>query len=187
MNDNRGASKPARSVDELLKLNDYDFVECAYLSILGRPVDAEGLANYLQHVRAGADRLALIRALATSPEGARLDQARLPGLKEALQKVRRQEPSYIARRVAGPVMRALRPLFARMDVCEYRIGKLEELIHLRLDEEQQSIMSDKQNPRSRGAMSDEEWARIEQLTAHARSVYFQLKDQAKGAAGTARS
>jgi hypothetical protein len=187
MSENHDAYKPARSVEALLRFNDYDFVHCAYLSLLGRPADPEGLANYVAHVRAGADRLALIHALATSPEGSLLDPARLPGLTEALRDFGRERTSFISRFLAGPITHALRPLLARTEVCEYRLGKLEQQLQDRLDAMQRAVTSLTQNRQPVGVFDYSELAEVDKLTAHARSIYFQLKDGERKATGQTSS
>jgi Domain of unknown function (DUF4214) len=171
-------SSPAQSVEDLLKLNDEDFVRCAYISLLGRKVDSDGLETYVGHVRAGADRLTLIHAIATSDEGAKRDHALLLGLQEALQHVERDRasrdrPSYVSRLLAGPIARALRPLFARMDVCDYRLSKLEYL--LQGDLNGVTLLT-----KSSAARSPEEG-----LTPRARSIYAQLQQGSKEASGKA--
>jgi FkbM family methyltransferase len=176
MNENLDPSKPAHSVADLLKFNDSDFVQCAYLSLLGRPVDSEGLRTYLTHVRAGADRLDLIRALATSPEGSQLDPDRLSGLREALRNMEGSRPTFISRLITGPVTRALRPLLARVDVCDYRIGKLEQLVLQRLDALERDIQAaGKQRPS--GGATAEETEGLARLTERAKGIYFQIRDR----------
>ena len=60
---------PAGSVEELLSYYDEDFVRIAYLTLLRREPDAEGLATFVARTRSGEDRLALLSKLADSPEG----------------------------------------------------------------------------------------------------------------------
>src|SRR5687768_14424580 len=48
--------------------SDREFIETAYLRILGRPVDRAGLEHYLQAFRDGLGRTDLLLALAESEE-----------------------------------------------------------------------------------------------------------------------
>lgn len=170
MYDPYDGSSPAQSIDELLKLNDEDFVRCAYVSVLGREVDSDGLASYVGHVRAGADRLTLIHAIANSDEGIMRDRALLVGLHEALQQVERDRPSFISRLLAEPISRALRPAFARMDVCNYRLSKIEYLV--------QEVLNGVAQLAKSAARAPEEG-----LTPRAQSIYLQLKRGSKEASG----
>jgi len=71
----------AKAVDlsSLLTLDGHAFVEHAYATLLGRPVDGEGLSAYLSQLELGAHKVDLLHALATSSEG-RLRDVELPGL-----------------------------------------------------------------------------------------------------------
>jgi hypothetical protein len=54
---------------QLLALNGAEFLGQAYLLVLGRPVDPDGFRNYEAQLRSGASKLAILAALASSPEG----------------------------------------------------------------------------------------------------------------------
>ncbi len=60
---------PAASPAEILILNNEDFVYQAYVSVLGRLPDADGLANGLFELRSGKDRARILREMINSPEG----------------------------------------------------------------------------------------------------------------------
>ncbi|MDC8772745.1 DUF4214 domain-containing protein [Roseateles albus] len=95
------------SVSALLALEDENFVRAAYLSVLGREVDADGLSNYLSQIRTGAERGALTVELALSQEG-RQHSANVEGLAELVARVRPHPmPAW---------KRALRRLLMRPDV-----------------------------------------------------------------------
>jgi FkbH-like protein len=72
----------ANSVEQLLSYDDVAFVDCAYKTLLRRPPDAAGLANYLAVLRGGAAKMRIISALLHSREGRRSAVA-LPGLRDA--------------------------------------------------------------------------------------------------------
>lgn len=95
------------SVRALLALEDEDFVRSAYLSLLGREVDEDGLANYLGQIRAGSERSALTVELALSHEG-RQYSANVEGLADLVERLRpRPKPAW---------KRAMRRLMRRADV-----------------------------------------------------------------------
>ncbi|MCV2361774.1 DUF4214 domain-containing protein [Paucibacter sp. TC2R-5] len=95
------------SVSALLALEDENFVRSAYLSVLGREVDADGLSNYLGQIRAGAERGELTVVLALSQEG-RQHSANVEGLAELVARLRpHPKPAW---------KRALRRLLLRPDV-----------------------------------------------------------------------
>jgi FkbM family methyltransferase len=69
----------ARSIDELILRGDRDFVESAYLTLLGRAADDEGLCHYLDLLAEGWSRERVICDLRLSPEG-KAFPADTPGL-----------------------------------------------------------------------------------------------------------
>lgn len=56
-------------VKRVLALNGPEFLGQAYILVLGRPIDADGFRNYEAQLRSGASKLAILAALASSPEG----------------------------------------------------------------------------------------------------------------------
>ena len=74
---------PAQNLPALLAL-DYDvFVECAYLTILNRPADSDALEHYVERLRAGHPKLAILTALYRSDE-ARAANVRIPWMRKAI-------------------------------------------------------------------------------------------------------
>jgi hypothetical protein len=71
------------SVHDLLRLYDTEFLAGAYETLLGRPLDIDGVRSYLNAMREGHDREFVIYSLATSPEGLRF-QSDLDGLPQFL-------------------------------------------------------------------------------------------------------
>ncbi len=84
------------SVAQLLQHGDIEFVQLAYLALLGREVDDSGLANYLQQLRAGADKSGILVELALSLEG-RSRPVKMQGLAELKEHARSRSPSPRAR------------------------------------------------------------------------------------------
>jgi Domain of unknown function (DUF4214) len=91
----------------LLALGDADFVREAYRAVLLREPDEAGLATYLSWVRAGADKGALVAALARSDEG-RMQAVPLAGLAE-LVAAHTERPRSLAQRIAGRLLAPFRP------------------------------------------------------------------------------
>jgi hypothetical protein len=57
-------------VDEFLRYHDVDFVEKAYLGILGRPPDTSGYTHYVNELRQGRmTKVEILGSLRNSPEG----------------------------------------------------------------------------------------------------------------------
>jgi FkbM family methyltransferase len=100
---------PITNLNELLDLFDEDFVRAAYLAVLGRPVDPDGLNNYLIQIRRGEPKEKIISELATSKEG-RNRSHQMRGLPELIEKYQPRRELFIARllnRMGAPTARAI--------------------------------------------------------------------------------
>ncbi|HWS66620.1 MAG TPA: glycosyltransferase [Steroidobacteraceae bacterium] len=75
------------TLSQLLTLDDADFVEAAYLAILGRPADSSGRSHYLATLRDRMSKLEIVWALATSSEGTAFD-SKLEGLARSMRRMR---------------------------------------------------------------------------------------------------
>jgi hypothetical protein len=75
------------TLDELFALEDRAFIRAAFVAVLGRRPDPQGLEAYLAHRRAGMPRVEILHHLATSPEG-RERSPRLEGLGACLRRYR---------------------------------------------------------------------------------------------------
>jgi GT2 family glycosyltransferase/glycosyltransferase involved in cell wall biosynthesis len=98
-----GVNEPAPRMDEvseLLQLEDAAFLRHAYLAILGREPDQEGMAHYLGRLRVGADKLQILGQLRSSPEGTKAIP-RLRGIDEVLRKERRRAWPLLGRFFTG--------------------------------------------------------------------------------------
>lgn len=78
---------PAPTLDSLLALQGRDFVKCAFLTLLGREPDPEGMEYYAGRLRAGVAGVHLLGQIAASRE-AREKGVRLEGLEAALRRYR---------------------------------------------------------------------------------------------------
>lgn len=77
------AARPAASLGALMLLDDAHFVGAAYLTLLRRPADEDGLSHYLHKLRSGSTKIEVLAGLTSSREG-RASGAVLPGLPKAL-------------------------------------------------------------------------------------------------------
>jgi len=79
-----GARQPRLKIpstaSELLDLRGRPFLEAAYLSVLGRPADPEGVTYYLSALERGMSKTVILGALRSSAEG-RAYGMNLPGMK----------------------------------------------------------------------------------------------------------
>ena len=70
MSQNQSNSNIAAStLDELLSYHDEQFIRCAYLTLLGRTPDADGMAFYLKKIRAGVSKTQIIYQMKSGKEG----------------------------------------------------------------------------------------------------------------------
>lgn len=82
-------------VDDLLKFQDRNFIENAYLAILNRPPDHSGSASYLEALRSGKiSKIEVLERLRHSPEGNRQSVV-INGLPEQIKKSRLKQWPYV--------------------------------------------------------------------------------------------
>ena len=74
-----GRAPETPTLSQLFALDDAAFLRKAYLALLGRPADNDGLAHYGQRLVDGETRIQLLRELGRSPEG-RAARRSVPGL-----------------------------------------------------------------------------------------------------------
>jgi hypothetical protein len=80
----RGGLYPvAMNIGELLALDDFAFIDCAYKTLLRRAPDAVGFANNLRLIRSGTAKMRVVSQMCFSTEG-RTRSFSLPGLKRAI-------------------------------------------------------------------------------------------------------
>lgn len=138
------APMDAVSIPDLIRSNeDQAFIKAAYLVLLGREVDPEGLENYTALLRTGMRKAAIVCVLATSDEGRqRLGQREPAGLAELLRAERaRQHPTTIQRlwrRLIGPaafddaleMQRELRVAVNRNYLIERSLAQVQDELRL---------------------------------------------------------
>lgn len=73
---------PANDLTELMQHNGRDFVDCAYLTLLKRLPDSDGLDEYLSRLLSGDAKIQILREISRSDEG-REKRVELPGLQTA--------------------------------------------------------------------------------------------------------
>jgi hypothetical protein len=180
------ASKPAESVEQLLSLDDEDFVRCAYLSVLGRPADPSGLAGYVRQVRLGADKKDLVVALATSPEAYKLP-TNLQGLKELVHASKQKRSSFFLRAIRHLSSEALRPVTMQLQAYEHQLNRLNDSMKARFDNLDAAIERLSRASGLDPALKGQEIEELKQMTAHARAIYYQILDAATENSRVARS
>jgi len=161
----------ATSLDELLAYYDTDFVHCAYLTLIGRVPDPEGMRYYLTRIRAGRSKIAIIHQLTLSIE-AKNHNANVIGLKRVLRQ-------YKWKKI--PILGVFIGSISDEDSILQKMNQMENSMHLlgremntRFDaiEQQISVMNeinDVQNP------SNE----LETLSPSAQEIYCQLQSALK--------
>lgn len=75
----------AQNLAELLQYHDRQFIECAYLTLLGRHPDITGMKYYLGRLQSGVSKIQILDQILSSTEGKR-SSANLPGLRTAIQR-----------------------------------------------------------------------------------------------------
>jgi hypothetical protein len=105
-------------MEELLKLQDMDFVRASYRALLGREPDADGLVNYVDQIRRGVAKEQVIRELVLSPEGSTREFA-MTGLLQAVDAAAPADPP-------GALSRYVVRLLGLQDVA--RIRSLEKTV-----------------------------------------------------------
>ncbi|MET0370928.1 MAG: DUF4214 domain-containing protein [Sphingobium sp.] len=78
-------SGPARSAKELMRADGEQFVRWAYITLLGRPADPEGLRFYLRRMDEGKTKVSIMKQLSRSAEG-RAHGARLSDLQPLIRR-----------------------------------------------------------------------------------------------------
>jgi hypothetical protein len=113
----------ANSLEELCGMADADFVNCAFVTILGRQADPDGCAHYVRQLRRGVAKLTIINALRRSNEGRRHD----PGIRGLDRILRRHH------RASLPVIGPLLGLFTGAEgnsPIERRFRAFENSVHI---------------------------------------------------------
>ena len=186
----------ASTLDELLGQHDQSFIQCAYLTLLGREPDPEGLNYYLSRLRTGYLKIQILAQLRLSNEG-RTYAAKLPGLDTAIQRHQRGRYPLIGwlfRRLNdaegnNPTERKLRgienQIFMLSDESNRRFNQLETTLaglqHLVVQQIQSVVAAPGSTPvvipsaSSPVPIQSPEPDRLKQLSPHARTIYFQLK------------
>lgn len=194
----------ANPLGELLRLQDKDFISCAYQTLLGRAPDHEGLTYYLGRIRSGISKISILGQLRLSNEGKRCAVS-LSGLDDAIRRNRWiQNPflGWLVRFFTGDegnttIERKLRgienSLFLLGEESKQRFNGLEASlagVHLLLVNQPLTPAmtlnnSDNDNPPSNDLplpIQPPESEESKQLSAHARDIYKLLKtsDTIKG-------
>ncbi|QTX22072.1 FkbM family methyltransferase [Comamonas aquatica] len=194
----------AATLDELLAQHDQSFIQCAYLTLLGREPDPEGLNYYLSRLRTGYSKIQILAQLSLSNEG-KAYAPKFSGLDVAIARYQKSKSpllGWLYRWINGlegnhPNERKLRSienqLFAFSHESKCRFNQLETAIaslhHLVAQEAQvitaevtgeDLIASGKSKTIS---VQPPEPEGLKQLSSRAKDIYFQLKKAAAMHAG----
>lgn len=163
----------AASLDELLAHHDADFIHCAYLTLIGRVPDPEGMRYYLTRIRAGRSKIAIIHQLTLSVE-AKNHNASVVGLKQALKQYKWEKMP-----ILGVFIRSLSSedtIFQKINQIENSIYVLEKKMNSRFDALEESL----QQPSCTVSKDfKKDHLDISHLTPSARKVYVQLKNMSE--------
>lgn len=120
--------QPAKSLADLLALDDEEFVTYAYLALLGRAPDPHGFSYYMGRLYRTGDKLAIIYQISKSKEAAQFD-GKIKGLQGAIWLYRlRQLP------ILGAMLKVLAPDSTNQEILNLlrkvnqRVGYLEAKI-----------------------------------------------------------
>lgn len=194
----------ASTLDELLAQYDQPFIQSAYLTLLGRAPDPEGLHYYLGRLRAGFSKIHILAQLGLSSEG-KTYAAKLPGLDIAIERHQRaQYPliGWLFRLVNGwegnhPTERKLRSIenqvFVLGDESKRRFNQLETALaglhHLVVQEARPVVAAVGSTPlivqgeSSSTPIQPPEPDGLKKISPRARDIYFRLKKSAAIHAG----
>ena len=125
------ATAAASTLNELLYLHDQAFIQCAYLTLLGRAADPEGFQCYLGQLRQGTSKIQILGQLRCSAEG-EARECNLPGLDAAIRRYQWAQ---------NPLMGWLVKLFYVVDRDSESLRKLRRI------ENQLLLLSDESNRR----------------------------------------
>jgi len=188
-------------ISGLLEFHDHEFVQHAYLALLGRESDTEGLNHYVNRLRTGTSKIQILEQLNSSKEGKKY-ASKLPGLDAAL---RRHKISnypllgFFFRKIYGiegnhPVDRKLRAIenqihvygeesSRRLSQMEASVANLHQIIL-----QQTKMLSDsvyRTQPNAGASTGTSESDEFKQLSPKAKNIYFKLKKAASINAGRA--
>lgn len=150
----------ATNLDELLSYHDEHFIHKAYLTLLGRTPDLEGLSYYLRRIRSGISKLEILAQLSSSVEG-KSRNTNIAGLNAAMKHARllkvpliggilRLSNSYQSRAELQKSLRAIdNNIYATNIKIEQHIEKIEILItdlQKKIEKNKIVIEYEKKNP-----------------------------------------
>ncbi len=169
------------SLDELLAYHDADFVHCAYIALLGRISDPEGMRYYLGRLRAGHAKIAILKQMVSSSEGKKHDW-QVAGLKQAFTQYRWETMPIIGmlfrknvltqeiRQIQSSIYRLNQEMNSRFDAMEQQIKQ----ISLR------AVVSDDTWVTEEDTQQIDSGPDLSHLSLSARKIYTQLKNAQEG-------
>jgi hypothetical protein len=171
----------ATSLDELLTYHDADFIHCAYITLLGRAPDPEGIRYYLGRIRAGRSKTALIAQLASSVE-AKHYNANVVGLNQVLSRYRWEKIPLLGLWIRS--INRVDEIARQMSVMENSTYLLKKEMNSRFDTVEQTIKnisytviaSSDSNAVTKTNYVNTENSNLSHLSPSARKIYRMLKN-----------
>ena len=177
----------ASSLDELLASDDQHFVHSAYLTVLGREPDPEGLGYSLGRLRQGVSKIKVLAQLRLSKEGNAF-AVKLPGLDRAIHHYQQEQYpliGWVFKRLHGaetnhPIERKLRAIENKLNFLSDESTRRFDQMEARLSEFSYSIglnTSSTANAlkESSSLEQSQRTGQLKKLTPRARAILFQLR------------
>lgn len=196
---NQPTAIKATTLEELLAHYDIQFIYCAYLTLLGREPDADGLNYYSRRLRSGFSKISVLLQLKQSFEG-KSHAADVTGLNSAINKYKKeQQPliGWVFRLVNDgennhPTERKLRILENQLHIfsneSDRRFNKMDSTLaglHQLVIHQTQSLVTalagiptNHLAATTSSAVKSSAPEGFEVLPPRARDIYFQLKTEA---------
>ena len=153
---------PEVSLFELLQHSEEDFLDNAYLMLLGREIDPSGKESYLRALRYGTlEPVEILHELCSSPEGSARGVS-VPGLEEAYRKKQR-----IRRLCALPLIGRLFRFVSTL----HRVSRQVDAVTNRLEEQRSSMAAAEER---RGLAENELWTGMTRLSEDIEALSVRL-------------
>ncbi|MDP3481022.1 MAG: DUF4214 domain-containing protein [Desulfoprunum sp.] len=180
----------ARSLEELLSFHDEHFIRCAYLTLVGREPDLQGMEYYLDRLRKGFCNESIVVQLAKTKE-AQQSGLKLNGLDCLLRKQKNLYkllallfPGWIGWQRTQQQLNRLENAFGRMDGrmvhlemdMGQRIGRIEKILDALHANSCQSTHLPVESLKTPSSTFEEPQPDLLGLTPRARIIFRQLED-----------
>lgn len=172
-------SKIAKHIDELLALNDYEFIQCAYISILNREPDSEGASYYMNRLESGFSKTRILCQIYSSKENANTKAQSLDISREVYIYTQSEKP------LIGWFIKIFRPNIESDNQIERRLRSIE----IKINSLTKNILNTLNNIANAEMVNNlipddvvlepPSLSELRQMSPRAKVIYFQLKKQRK--------